>query len=491
MKKNTHLIIGIGVTALGILGAFTPGLIEKTSAQHVSFFDVFPSNSRLSFMGLIAPGGYVDTSIAYIQTSMNATLSGYSTTSAQLINGDHILIGGKNFIVATTSAVLRENQIPLTTTLEAADIIVDTPVIAKMTGDIKLVFTPNELIDNGSFTFLFPAADGTSQSNDGMPDSGGYDFNNAEIICPTPAAGYTHWSASASASVDNDRQIGNFYYHAFTCEYSGTSDTSPLEFTISGLINPAPKIYPDVLQEDRTISALDMYGIFADQSNEAGAIVKYGNSYAGYGSAVKMTVKVLPQLTFEIDGIGEGENICDMGPTEASTVTTTGFLVPFGSISNAYFTNAAQKIRVTTNAAYGYAVTVTSRDQMGLNGDPCPGAGNTLECIPGYGSVDSNKPWLSITDGKGFGYTLHVVDADSDDYQNTPGTPNVTVAFNKDDGWRKFPDRSESEQPVHIINNLKSTNQDVIEVCYRIVSDASNLPGDYETTLTYTITATF
>jgi hypothetical protein len=352
---------------------------------------------------------------------------------------------------------------------------------------LKIRYTPDAGTANGSFTFLFPAATKTMEANDGKADPGGYDFNmgTAAIVCPTVDGNYTSWVASASASMSNNASMGLRHYHSFTCSYAGTSTVDPVEFVITGLINPAPQELIPEFEEDRTIGSYYVQGILGVHYDQGGAQATSGNSYVGYGGTVKMTVKVLPQLTFILTGVNENEAVCN-GLT--ANVTSTGYLVPFGSISNTNFIDAAQKIRVTTNAPNGYVVTAIANDQMGLEGRACVGAGNVLDCIPGFGSKTAPAVW-TVNDGRGFGYTLEVRGGDT--YMNALNAPNVMTPFNTVDGWRSFADRENGDAPIQVVSNTKSTNGDDIDVCYRIMSAASNVPGDYKSLLTYTVTASF
>ena len=472
-----------------ILLLLVGGLLYRTSrinriAHAAAVLDVFPSNPRLSFRGILSDGNAADTSIAYIQTTFEASRGAYSTTSGQLVNGDEVFIGSNRYGVSITSVALPDNQIPLSGLLQSSDIAAGTMVYSPMSGTLKLTYTPQAGQTDGSFRFLIPAASNTAAANDGIPDSGAYDFNNAVITCPSPDGNYTSWTATADSAATSGVVQGKNYYHSFTCNYTGLSTADPLEFIITGLINPAPANYIKELQVNRTIGSMDVMNVSGTQYSGSGAVVSTSSSFVGYGSSVTMRVKVLPQLTFILNGIGNGQAVCSGIQTN---VATSGVLVPFGSISNTNFIDAAQKLNVTTNAANGYVVTVIANDQMGLDGQSCPGDGDIVTCIPGYGSTTTASDW-TVNDGRGFGYTLNVVDGD--DYLNN-GLPNVHTSFTATDGWRAFADKANGDQPIQIINNLRSTNGDEIDICYRIMSSASNMPGDYRSTLTYTVTASF
>jgi len=282
-------------------------------------------------------------------------------------------------------------------------------------------------------------------------------------------------------------------------------------FTLHNLINPAPiavydKEDPTKIADNRSIGSMDAYAIRVNQleynaSTATMVSVRDAMTYIGFSNGVKMTVRIMPQLTFKIAGVDAGDNRCGGVTTD---ITTDAYTVDFGSISNTNFTAAAQQMSVNTNAPHGYVITAIADDQMRLAGMTCPDNGLGYSyCIHGVPHYDTTTDQNVIdtaedpvttskwTSTAGFGYTLHVISGDT--YLNDSGNPNVQAAFDYgDDGghqWRSFADRQDNDDPVQIFNNLRSTAGDVMQVCYQIQSSAGNVPGNYVSTLTYTITA--
>ena len=348
MKKIKQIIAG--ALTLAVLGIAYAQSRSVSVTQAAGAMDVFPSNSRMSFLGKLDNGNIEGTSRAIIKTIFNAANDVYSTTSAQLVSGDTVNIGGQEYPVAYLNVTPPDNEIPLNGLLTSENINVDTAVYSTASGTLKINFTPAADITDGSFEFLIPARDNTIKSNDGVPDSGGYDFNEniADIICPEGDGTYTAWTKLAQSSAVSNVVYGSTHYHRFVCSYTGTSTNNPVEFTITGLINPAPMVHTETEEENRNIGSMDAYTIRGMQVASDGSWPASGNTYVGYGNAVKMTVRVMPQLTYQIEGYSAGAKACvayDNNGTETASVTTdidtTGYRVEFGDLSNTYFRNAA------------------------------------------------------------------------------------------------------------------------------------------------------
>lgn len=456
---------------LGVLGTVVGA--SKVSALTMT---VFPENSRRSFVGALAAGNTEGSSLITIKGS-----GVISTDAGQLINGDNIFIGETSYVVATTSANLRSTEIALSSGLTAGNKDEDTAVIYKASGDVKIT-TSATVADGDGIFFYFKIGDATQSAkyNDGVPDIDGFDYNaNATVTCPS---GLT--AAQAPADVDS-------VYHTFSCtNATGTEVTlTDAEVVIHDLINPIGTV---------ASGEVTLIDLLAQQKTSGGTVSDTKMASMGFANAVKMTVRVAPQLTFKIEGLTAGTTTCG-GPTD---VTTTGTLVPFGAIDAATHTTAAQKLSVTTNAIGGYKVTSVSSDQMSLLGAGCAGTGlGNNYCIPGHGAGDTpaTAPGTASawSDASGrFGYTMEVVEGDT--YLNGT-TKNVTVAFADAsaneravaDGWSAFSSKADAQNPVSIITNLRSTNGDAVNVCYRILADTSTATGTYQTSVTYTITASF
>jgi hypothetical protein len=246
--------------------------------------------------------------------------------------------------------------------------------------------------------------------------------------------------------------------------------------------------------------------------DSSGLPVNTNRVLAGVVETVRAMVTVAPQITFEVVGVDSSTNVCNNNIT--TTVTTTGVEVPFGDISSMMFSDAAQQLSVTTNAANGYVLTVTATDQLSLDGAGCPGTNtgmNVITCINDFvGSdmasasdepaLDTPTPWTDVT-VNGFGYTIGTPATAGGAYVDAQGVSHSASSVNdwsSDDGFKKFPDQSAAgapgdliELPRVVMQNSSSTNGDTVDFCYRITPSADTVSGDYSTNILFTATATF
>lgn len=450
---------------------------KQTMAAVTGSLQTFPSDSRLSFRGKLATGNVAGTSLAVIQTAPDATEDIYSTSSAQLISGDYISIGSVSYQVATISSIVRNDEIPLNDVLTTSNIAEGTTVIHSVSAPIKFEVTSSEVNPGDTFTFYLQAASvsASTVANDGLPDPDGFDFNStANITCPA--------DSTASAGIPAS---DGYSHHQFTCTYTGeTATNQSLIFYVNDLLNPTSKA-------GENVETLEIMSVLFSQRDSLGEQLYFNNNFIGFANSVKMIVRVAPQLTFKLEGLANNVTACG----RTTSVSTTGFLVPFGSISNLQLSNAAQKMTVTTNAANGYVITSVANDQMNLLNMGCAGSGVGNDyCIPGFGTPGVASAWDAVESAGAFGYSMEVISGDT--YLNGT-TPNVTPAFTYNGvnsistGWSSFSDKSAGASPVQIINNLRSTNGDQVNICYQINSASTNVPGQYETSVTYTVTASF
>ena len=556
LHKSALMALALAVLGLAAVSEFKPVSADNVDMQvypsnaRLSFRGKTVANTEGSTVALI------NTKYNYADDRYSTSSATLHTGDELLFKVDDTKFQRNS--VGFTSSQLRDDQIALVTAMSSDVAPAGTTVIATMSGQIKFTFNAKagtswfdidhdgQPDESGYFELLIPSIADTlgggtvrpttdSEGNivtpaqyllsaDGVPDAGGFDFGNgtkaAHVVTYTIGSGSTtnlQTRCSATSAAANATLIDDVPYHTVKCTYNKAevSDGTEINIVVEGFINPAPyeisesnvvknagTTAPDgYVASGRTMGSMDIYEVKMRQMDQvpSGSVAKIdelrnARTYVGFSNGVKMTVHVMPQLTFKISGIAAGQTAC--GGVE-TTVGTDALNVDFGSISNTYFTDAAQHFTVVTNAPHGYVITAITDDQMRLKGESCPSHGFGYSyCIPGYGitasSTDSQTTegtW-DIGAGKdGFGYTLKVVSGD--DYLNTtPGQPNVAAAFEYD-GWRAFADRAAGDDPVQIFNNLRSTNTDELDVCYRVMSSPTNIPGDYMTALTYTITASF
>lgn len=495
------------VKKLSILAVFALGIASVTLYNQKSFsasltsVSATLSNSRPSFRGALTSNNLAGTSIVNINTTPAAY---YSTSSAQLVEGDVVRIGETTslgtYTVGSTPSV---GQITVTSALAAGDADTGDDVISSQSGSLTVRFTTANAINNGRFRVLVPALASDAAAADGIPDGNFFDFGHtnagqsavaASVACPTASATHSFTTGTATASAI---LIGSTEYHSFECAYAGTGsvptsfDVNPI--VISNLINPAP-------QAGHTGGNADRYNVIVQHLNNSFTVSDSTIVNIGVIEAVKISATVAPQISFRIDGIAATGAACAFGG--GTDVTTTPTLVPFGDLLIGSFAEAAQTLVVSTNAANGYAVTAVANDQLGRDGQACAGDPTTdTDCIPdsrgdSAGMTDiASDDWSSIAT-KGFAYSLH----------NTNGVSGITTGsvaenFNYNstvgacggggDCFRQFADTEGSQSPVRIFGNSTPADNDNIAVCYKAIISALQAAGNYESYVTYTATATF
>jgi len=477
MKKNILHLLGWIAFHSFIWGALITATITPAQAAF-SNFTLDYTSARMSFRGALAPGNTINSSLITIQTTPAPGV--YSLSSQHLVPADLLQIGESYYYVATNSAITVPSEVTLDRPLSATDSATGTPVLMRQLNTLTFSVTTNQPVPDGSFQILVPAASGSAWAADNLPDPNGFDFATSYVTCPTSIPDVFDFTApTASPAGTSGVQSNGRHFHVYTCPYTGSgaagTDFSANPFLVHDLVNPAPSL-------EHETGMIDVSQIVFRQQAGNGMTQDSITGQIGFFEPVKITVEVAPQLSFQINGVPAQTTACGV-LTDTSTFARD---VPFEDISPLFFKNAAQRLTVSTNASHGYAVTAIADDQMGYYGEPCPGqdAIGNVWCIPDV-TANGATPltpgiWIDPLTQKGFGYTL----------QNLTTTGNPTV-FDFSQGYRQFADRSFPEYPVPIMRNLTVANNDEVFICYRIVPPADTEPGEYESRIMYTITATF
>jgi hypothetical protein len=472
------------LTALTLFAGVTLFLHPQSQSASLTEASVTLSNSRLSFKARLDVGNTVGSSIITIKTTGNSTHTSEST--AQIRVDDAITIGTGSYTVLDTNPAATFRT---TSGLLTGDNATDTTAYTAQTANLTVRFKTATAITDGSFRLLVPAA--SSGAADGIPDPGFFDFSTGTptVQCPGNTTGYTFGSGTAAAS---SVTIGGQVYHAFTCGYTGaggvgTDFTTGTLFTVSGIINPAPRVgHSDGVANSHTLLI---------QHRDSGSVVQDSTAVAvGVIEAVKITATIDPTISFSISGVASSTTKCGV----STNVTTTALEVPFGVLSLTNFVNAAQKLTVSTNGINGYVVTAIANDQLGLNGQTCTGdnTANTV-CIRDSRGDNTAMSHTAIdkwdnTSTKGFGYSLAVIGGGF-------GTPATPFQYNTTSGScsggtfcaKHFADPEDSQTPQQIMSHTSVADAHEIDVCYRIIPAVTNAAGQYQNSVTYTATATF
>lgn len=488
VMKNTriHLFSTRGLasvlTAVTLFAGATFFLHPQSQSASLTSASVTLSNSRLSFKARLAAGNTAGSSIITIETTGNATHTSAST--AQIRIDDAVTIGSNGYTVLDTNPA---GTFRTTAALQAGDETAGNTAYTAQETDLVVRFETATAIADGSFRLLVPAA--SADANDGIPDPGFFDYNTAPTVqCPGNTTGYTFGSPTAAAS---DETINGQDYHVFTCPYTGaggvgTDFTSGTLFTVSDLVNPAPRVgHNDGEANSHTllIQHLDTSDNVQDSTAVAVGVIE----------AVKITATVDPTIAFSIDGVAASTSKCGVN----TDVETSALEVPFGTLDLSNFVNAAQELTVSTNGIDGYVVTAIASDQLGLDGQSCLGDNIAdIECIRDSRGDNTAMTHTTVdewntTAVKGFGYSLAIgggafgTPATPFEYDSTTGACTGTFCA------RQFADAENAQDPQQVMSHTSVADAHQVDVCYRIIPAVTNAAGEYQNSVTYTATATF
>lgn len=266
-------------------------------------------------------------------------------------------------------------------------------------------------------------------------------ISNTNMTCPT--------GSTAGGSGQNLR-----------CTFAGQRTATSSTIIMRSITNPA-----SVGSYRITIVSRDSGDVILEQSTVSVAIV----------DDVTVTATVDSALTFTISGLATGAVVNGIPTTGSSTFQT----IPYGTITSAASSTIAQRLNVTTNAAYGFTVTVwQDHNLLANNGadidsfkDGVPGTAETWKSPTGvlgseatYGHFGLSSDDSSLSTGDEYGTRL---------YKGFSGTTPMEVMYHTGaaDG---------------VADNIGSTS-----VAYTIQINALQEAGDYSNTLTYICTPTY
>lgn len=443
-------------------------------------------NSRLSFVGALDSGNIVGSSLIRIKLSGDSPPSwATSVKNFNLFPGDSLMVGNNvNYEVDDIVDDASDDLIQLTSALQSGDADADDPVIATASARHTVEFTTVSTFANGAVRVKIAAA--ASAADDGIPDASGFDFGPitaSDITCPA-GGGATWESPTATASGGTGCASG---YHCFECRYNGTLNSGlSLTVYIGGtaeadqLINPAPS------STSKTIGSADTHAFIVQHLNSSYEPIDTTTGKVAVVEPVRVTAIVESTLEFTIAGESSGNSRCG----QTTDVTTTAATVPLGTLSISSFTDASQKLTVSTNADSGYSVTVIEDDQLGKGGATSP----YIPDSPGDAAnmthtakADWDDP--ADSDAKGFSYSLQNVDALSIafQYSDTDGNCSGTTYCGK-----QFPATADvGDTAQEIFSSTTVANAEDVYICYKAVISATQEAGDYENAITFVATAKF
>lgn len=195
-------------------------------------------------------------------------------------------------------------------------------------------------------------------------------------------------------------------------------------------------------------------------------------------SPVVVTAAVDTIFTFTVDGVNATGTV-NQSPITATSSTST---LPFGKLDNTASSTVAQQLSVSTNAAYGFAVTVQVDQQLSSGSATIGGfIDNTFITTP----TTWVGPGGSISNPNSWGHWGITTD---------DATVSDTDIYDVGDAGRRYV--SASTTPVTVFANngpADGTTQNIgtARVGYTAEVSALQPAGDYTATLTYVATPVF
>lgn len=308
------------------------------------------------------------------------------------------------------------------------DTISDSDISATNVTHTIIASTTQAIPANGYFQAVFPA--------------GFTNIASSNVECP---------SAGTASGTGN----------TIECHYAGGLTAGSYTFTVGTTTNP---------------SSRGSYVIDAYTRQQNGTEIEKGSFAVAIIDDVVVTASVDPTLIFDIDGLATSTVVNSVTTTGSSTHDT----LAFGTLSVNSSSTLGQRIKVSTNAAYGYSVTAFQ------NQDLTSDAGATINSfVDGTAASSTAQAWASpsgsLSDADTYGH-FGVTAEDSSlsgaafgagNYKGFYGTDPLEVMYNNGPADGSTADIGSST------------------VAYTIEISALQEAGEYTNTLTYICTPTY
>ncbi len=327
----------------------------------------------------------------------------------------------------------------------------------------------------------------------------GYGANAASFVNVSDTVSTSVMSAEASHSVVftntiplvKDDYIEMVFNSAFTLSNDAANVSCPMN-TISTVVMPSavrcvatdsfnPAVHSFTVSKVLNPASEGGYGIEVSTHHQDGSVLEWSRSIVFINEVVNVTASVLPRLEFVIQPLG-----VDVAVNGASTTIAAGTSsINFGNLNFSATTTiasssiAGQQLSVTTNAKYGFSVTV-EQDQDLTSGSGAiidPFANGFAQSV----AVNWELPSANLDDVKTYGHFGFTTDDDT-----LSGS-----AFGLDK-WKGFSGTSTMEV-MHHTGSADGLTQGkgLAKVAYQIQVSALQEAGDYSNTLTYICTPTY
>ena len=297
-RKSLYSVILSLITLLVASNLVHP---EQTNSANLTTVKDTLQSSRLSFSGRVKSPTAAGSTHVWIYTTDAA--EAYSIDTAGLKVGDLVTIGGTN--VYEIASIVDGDEFTVTTTLDAGDADDTDSIYLLSTPQHVVTFNTATAIADGFFRVLIPAA--TSNQNDSIPDSTGFDFGGTVDITASPSAGYTFSNNAATVS-GGTGCTSPANYHCMEFHYSGAGAiNTPIKLTIGATDGTNTPIAPAPVS-GHGIGEADTYTVivqnFSAGANPATATATdQSQAKIGVIESVRVTATVDPSITFTIAGI--------------------------------------------------------------------------------------------------------------------------------------------------------------------------------------------
>jgi hypothetical protein len=280
-----------------------------------------------------------------------------------------------------------------------------------------------------------------------------------EIVFPPEITDVSSAGLTCPGSGD-EGGLGN----TLTCAYTGGLVKGLYTFTITGTTNP---------------SAIGSYLLRIYTRASGGAQLEYSTFRIAIVNSVEVTATVEASLTFSISGLASSTGAIVNGvPITASSTMRS---LAFGVLAPGVKKSMGQLLRVATNAAYGFTVTVEQdHNLLSNNGADIDSFRDGVEAstTPLIWFQPSGVLGQEMTYGH-FGFT-------SDDSTLSNGDPFVTALYKGFNGTDPVEVMYHNGVADGLTDDIGSTT-----VAYSIEINALQEAGDYANTLTYICTPTY
>ena len=482
MKK--FILLSVLLFSFLFLGFFLlrPAKLNSASLTNAS---ATLSNSRLSYSGQVQTGVSAGVTAINIKTTGNIA----DKNTNHIFPKDTISVGPNGNLTVVSVVDTDTFMVGVGLSAPASD---GAPIYATQSGTLTVAFTTTYAIPAGG-DVIVTIPDPATNGNDGAPDTAdstannGFDFNGittSNITCPDGA----NWSKTAATA-------GSGSGHTVVCTTNAeVAANSALTMIVGdgtkGLVNPAP------IYSGHTQGLADTYTITVQTRDSGALVIDDVNVKVAPVEAVLVSATVDETLSFAVAAVATGSTACG----QTTGVTTTAYSIPWGTLSTAdTFSNAAQKLTVSTNAAAGYTVKIEENDQMGKNGVTCTGAsaGEADNCIQDTTCSSSSCTestgynWTDATTYHGLGYSLQNSSGSDASFVYNSNDPCSTSAGAGTFCAKQFADQEASETKATIMTNTGPVSSKQTYVCYRIAISGTQPAGYYYNKVKYTATATF